>query len=214
MKIKFIYDKEKDIECLLDFGKSSHNSPFPTKEYEELVSKFGENPDKKSTSLFIEEYIKKNNYNIPEYVSKHQKDFDEISEEFQKIAEKVFGVSLKDDVTAYLTINGRLPYNIKNNYFFVHVREKTQRHLAMHELWHFYTWHKYGKSWVEKMGFQKYNDIKESLTVLLNVLCKDLFPEGVKDIGYPQHQELRTKILELWEEKSDIEYVWDNIIKD
>ena len=53
--------------------------------------------------------------------------------------------------------------------------------------------------------------MKESLTVLLNVVCGDLFPDNQTDLGYSQHQEMREKILKLWTEKQDIEYVWNGI---
>ena len=213
MKIKFKYDREKDIDCLLNTGKPTHNSPFPTQEYRQLVSRMGENPDEEKVSLFIDEYLKENKFDVNEYILKYQNDFDEISEEFQKRAEKIFGVSLKDNVTVYLTVNRRLPYNLKENYFFACIGKGIQKHMVMHELWHFYTWYKWGKDWVDKLGFEKYNDIKESLTVLLNVVCRDLLPEGLEDEGYPQHKELREKILKLWAEKPDINYVWENITK-
>ncbi len=82
----------------------------------------------------------------------------------------------------------------------------------MHEYWHLYTWYKFGVIWEEKLGKQKYNDIKESLTVLLNIECKDLFPENKKDIGYPQHQELREKIIKIWNETKDIDKLWVELI--
>ena len=54
-----------------------------------------------------------------------------------------------------------------------------------YNLWHFYTWYGLGADQEQKLGKQKYNDLKEALTVLLNVECKDLMPEGVSDGGYP-----------------------------
>jgi hypothetical protein len=81
----------------------------------------------------------------------------------------------------------------------------------MHELWHFYTWHKFGESEQKRIGIKKYNDIKEALTVLLNTECKDLFPEGVEDAGYPQHQEMRSEIIKLWEQNPDIDFVWNKL---
>ena len=213
MKVKFKYDREKDIQCLLSVGKGGHNSPFPTQEYKLLVSKVGESPNEEKTSLFIDEYLKENYFDVNEYIKKYQSDFDKISEEFQKRAEKIFGVFLVNDISIYLTVNRRLPYNLEENYFFACIGKETQRHMVMHELWHFYTWYKYGKDWLDKLGFEKYNDIKESLTVLLNIVYKDLLPTGLKDEGYPQHKELREKILKLWKEKQDINYIWENVIK-
>lgn len=208
MKLSFEYNKEKDIWCLLNKGKSSNNSPTPTKVYSELISVYGENPDESSTSIFIEQYLKKNNCDISEYLKKYQQEFDVISRQYKKIAEKVFNVSLDEKITAYLTINNRCPYSTEENWFFVSVSQNSPTRTIMHELWHFYTWHKFGASAVEKIGVKKYNDTKEALTVLLNVECKHLLPEGVEDTGYPQHQVLRNKILELWTQNPDIDYVW------
>lgn len=50
MKITFIYNKEKDIWCLLNKGRSSVNSQNPTNQYEQLVEKYGENPSEEKTS--------------------------------------------------------------------------------------------------------------------------------------------------------------------
>ncbi len=81
----------------------------------------------------------------------------------------------------------------------------------MHELWHFYTWYGLGIDQEEKLGKAKYNDLKEALSVLLNVECKDLMSEGKHDKGYPQHAELREQILHFWENEKDIRKLWDYI---
>jgi hypothetical protein len=211
MKITFKYDKEKDIWCLINKGPSSINSAFPTGVYKKFTREFGDSPTKENINLFIDKYLKENNFNINIILEKYQKDFSKVSEEFYRIAEKVFGLSLNDkEIVAYLTINNRCPYDIKENWFFVSINKLSPTTLIMHELWHFYTWYKFGDK-EEKIGIDKYNDIKEALSVLLNLECKHLLPEGISDNGYPQHQELREKIKKLWIEKSDINYVWDKI---
>lgn len=212
MKLFFKHDIEKDIWCLLNKGKSSFNSPIPTKIYEQLVSFSKENPDEKDAQLFIEKYILKNEINIEEIIKGYEQEWQEISNEYQKIAERIFGVSLKHDITVYLTVNNRSPYNIDENYFFVSFPTFSSTKTIMHELWHFYTWQKFGKEWQEKLGKQKYNDIKESLTVLLNVECKELFPLFVIDGGYPQHKEMRDTILRIWNEEKDIEKLWNVVV--
>lgn len=208
MKLNFTYKKDEDIWVLLNKGKSSNNSPNPTKVYEQLVEFAGENPDNKSTSNFIDKYIQDNNIDINKCIKHYQEDFNKISEEFQHIAERVFGVSLEKDITVYLTINNRCPYSISENLFFVSMSNNSALKTTMHELWHFYTWYKFGANEHERIGNIKYNDIKEALTVLLNAECRHLLPEGVEDTGYPQHKELRDDILKLWEEKPDIDFIW------
>lgn len=211
MKLIFTYDKDMDIWCLLNKGKSSNNSSQPTAVYKQLVQFAGENPNRDLTSKFIDKYLKENNIDIQHHIEKYQKEFDSISEKFHEIAQKVFGVSLINDITVYLTINNRCPYNINKNLFFVSVSNTSALRTIMHELWHFYTWYKYGAEEQEKIGDEQYNNFKEALTVLLNVECKDLLPNGVEDTGYPQHQDLRNKIIELWKQNSDIGFVWSQI---
>jgi len=213
MKVTFEYNQNKDIWCLLNIGKSSINSPTQTKVYENLIKDFGNNPNEKDTKFFIEKFISDNNITTKEIVEKYQKNWDCISNEFQIIAEKIFGISLDKDIKAFLTINDRCPYNIKEGSFFVTMpNDLYLRKIAMHELWHFYTWYKFGITWEEKIGKEKYNGIKESLTILLNVECKDLLPEGIIDKGYIQHEELRKKIISLWKETKDIDKVWNELV--
>lgn len=213
MKITFDYKKEKDIWCLFNFGKGSNNSSNSTLVYKKLIEEYGENPTEDSIALFIEKYISNNDIDIQKCISEYQRDWDIISVEYNKIAESIFNISLPGDIIAYLTINNRSPYNIKENHFFVTAPVNIKfKMTVMHELWHFYTWYKFGITWEEKLGKQKYNDTKEALTVLINVSCKDLLPEGLQDMGYPQHEELRNRILGLWNETKDIEMVWNSLV--
>ena len=212
IKITFAYNKEKDVWCLLNYGKNSTNSPSPTKTYQRLVASFGENPSAENAEIFIEKYISENNINIQKYIIDCQKSWDNISTKYQEIAEKIFKVVLPKDVTAYITINNRCPYNIENNFFLVSISAGSANHIAMHELWHFYTWYKFGVTWEAKIGKQKYNDLKESLTVLLNLECKDLLGEKTYDGGYPQHKEIREKITQLWTKEKDLEKLWNNLV--
>lgn len=197
---------------MLSRGKSSSNSQIPTKQYEQLVAMHGEYPNPEMTDDFIGKYLKDNKINIGECVEKFQKDWDSISGEYQKRAETIFGVSLPGDIVAYLTINSRCPYSIENNFFYVSAQSLSARKTSMHELWHFYTWHAFGADWEEKIGKQKYNDLKEAITVLLNIECKDLMPEGIVDGGYPQHKELRDNILEYWAKDRNMINLWKNLV--
>lgn len=211
MKVNFTYNQEKDVWSLLKFGKGSMNSPIPTKEYSLLVDSHGDNPTNKDIYLFTKKYIKDNKIDIEQRIEQSQREWDDIADEYQKRAEGIFGVSLQKDVTAYVSINSRCPYSIEDNFFLVFISTKSTLKTAMHELWHFYTWQKFGEEELEKLGPQKYNDIKEALTVLLNIECGDLFPEGVQDFGYPQHKELRENIVEFWKETKDIEKLWQHL---
>jgi hypothetical protein len=212
MKLTFTYEREKDILCILNYGKTSFNSQASTKVYEQLISQSGDIPTEKEVSEFIDKYLVMNQVSIEAYLIEYQKDWAIIEEQYTQRAESIFKVSLQNNVTTYLTINNRCPYSIEENLFFASIPAYSMRKTAMHELWHFYTWYAFGIMWEEKIGKQEYNDIKEALTVLLNVECKDLLPEGITDNGYLQHRELRQKILEIWNQEKDIEKLWAILI--
>jgi len=211
MKVTYKYDKKEDIWCITNKGKISHNSPHPTKVYELMVNKIGENPEEKEVSKFIDEYLEENNYNVELLAKTFEKEFVEIADKYHKIAEQVFGVTLKNDVVGYLTVNNRCPYSIQENLFFVSVSVDSANRIAMHELWHFYTWYRFPND-VLKIDPVVYNDIKESLSVLLNIECKELYGEGVEDKGYPRHEELRKRIVTVWNKTKDIQKVWDDAL--
>ena len=213
MQVNFTYDKEKDIWCLLNKGKSSNNSQTSTKQYEQLIEKYGENATTETTAIFVDEYITENQIDIPNRIEDFQKNWESVSTVFQKRAEAIFDVSLPNDITAYLTINSRCPYNIQDNFFYVSLQSSHAIRTIMHELWHFYTWYGFlGTNQKERLGKHKYNDLKEALTVLLNIECEDLLPEGVVDTGYPHHQETRQRILEYWEKDRNIKNLWNYLV--
>lgn len=211
MKINFEYDKEKDVWCLLNKGRSSNNSQNSTRQYLLLTDKYGENPTEEDAGAFVDTYISENKINIQKTITDIQNDWEIVSNEYQKRAETIFDTSLPHEITAYLTINSRCPYSIEDEFFYIYLQSAQARKTIMHELWHFYTWYGLGPSEEARIGAQKYNDIKESLTVLLNVECKDLLPEGVLDSGYPQHNELREKILDYWGKEKNIKNLWNYI---
>ena len=213
MKLKFMYDKSEDVWCLSKRGKSSSNSnsQYPTKAYSELISNKGEDPAEIQVSEFIDTYIEQKNINIVEQIEKYQNEYNLIAREFHRRAEGAWGVSLDQDIKVLLTVNERCPYSIEENLFFLTITTDSCLKLTMHELWHFYTWKKFGEIEQKRLGAEKYNEIKEALTVLLNVVYRDLLPEGVLDTGYPQHKDLRRDILRLWKIKPDIAFVWKNI---
>jgi len=172
----------------------------------------GGNPTNKSVSAFIEKYILENGINLQEYIANYQKDWAGIEKEYQKRAEAIFQTKIPENITAYLTINNRCPYNIEKNYLFVPVPASSVRRTIMHELFHFYTWHAFGEKLMKRgVSKEKLNDIKEALTVIFNIDFSDLM-NGDIDRGYPQHQELRAEIGRLWSQSKDITKSIKNIL--
>jgi ribosomal protein S18 acetylase RimI-like enzyme len=206
MKITFTYNEDSDIDCLLSKGPGSKNRPDQqTKTYAELLRYTSDIKNKEKVREFVRKYIQEHKLNLSEITRRLQVEWDKVGAEFERRAELIFGMSLDKDINAFLTITGRFPYNIERNLFFVPVLQNSANRVAMHELWHFYTWYKFGNQ-QNKLGAQNYNDIKESLTVLLNLECTDLMDED--DKGYPQHQDLRAFISDKWLETKNIDKVW------
>ena len=212
MQILFKYDENMDMKCLLSKGAGSNNSPTKmTKTYELLVSQVDDLGDETKVKEFIRRFIRENNIDIANNLSEINKNWIEVANKFEEIATRIFRTNLNQDITAYLTITGRYPYDTKENYFYVSLLKTNINATIMHELWHFYTHLKFG-DYIDRLGASKYNDIKEALTVLLNIECKDLLGEEV-DSGYPQHKDLREKIIQLWADKKDIEHAWREIVR-
>jgi len=207
MKVSFVYNENMDIDCLISKGGGSNNSlGQKTKTYEALLAYTNEVKNTEKVKEFVRLHIKENDFNLEEVTKSLQINWDVISSDFEKRAEKVFGLNIADNITAYLTITGRFPYSIEKKYFYVSAKKSNANATAMHELWHFYTWHKFGDT-INHVGSDKFNDIKEALTVLLNIECVDLM-NGEIDKGYPQHQELRKIISDTWSKTKDINEAW------
>ena len=210
MKVNFVYNEDMDIDCLLAKGGGSNNSPgSKTKTYEDLLAYTTDLGNHEKVREFVKKFIVENNLDTSKDALILQKNWNLISSDFENRASKIFGLNIEDKITAYLTITGRFPYNIEDKYFYVSAKKNNANSTAMHELWHFYTWKKFGKE-MKKIGAKKYNDIKESLTALLNIECADLM-DGKVDAGYPQHQNLRKEIVDVWRKTEDIEKVWEHV---
>ena len=132
-----------------------------------------------------------------------------VKDEFLKRVEFIFGVKCPfESIRVFLTTDGRCSYNISQGYFFVSVSRPFQDKTCMHELLHFWTWWLFHEE-VEsgRMTTSCYNDVKESLTELLNIEFQDLL-DGIPDEGYPQHQAMRAMIRREWGATRDIKKVF------
>ncbi|HQU08279.1 MAG: hypothetical protein B7X04_03690 [Parcubacteria group bacterium 21-54-25] len=207
MKLHIAYDIDKDIDNFIR-GTSAVNSKKPTKFQIAFSEKYGDNFEPEKIRAFIEERDKETGFDARKEIAAVEERWKIAEPVFIPRAEKIFGISYPAPIiTVYLTHNERCTYNIEQNYFFVKIGSEFSNNTLMHELLHFYTWHAFGKKLLDE-GLSKlaYNDIKESLTELLNLEFSDLM-NGKPDTGYPQHQEMRTKVREMWQTKKDIAVV-------
>ena len=204
MKLHFTYNIEKDIENIIN-GTRAVNSKKPTKFQNLFTEKYGNNFEKEKVKTFIEEQDKINSFDANKEIVATEERWKIIEPIFTEQVEKIFGIPYPvPTITVYLTHNERCTYNIEENYFFVKIGSEFSNNTLMHELLHFYTWHAFGKKLLNE-GLSKlaYNDIKESLTELLNLEFSDLM-NGKQDIGYPQQQDMRAEIQKFWTAEKDI----------
>jgi GrpB-like predicted nucleotidyltransferase (UPF0157 family) len=204
MKLQFAYNLDKDIENFIN-GTRAVNSKKPTKFQTLFSEKYGDNFEKEKVRTFIEEQDKINSFDANKEIVATEERWRTVEPIFIERVEKIFGISYPVPIiTVYLTHNERCTYNIEENYFFVKIGSEFSNNTLMHELLHFYTWQVFGKKLLDE-GLSKlaYNDIKESLTELLNLEFSDLM-NGKRDEGYPQHQDMRTGIQKFWTAEKDI----------
>ena len=206
-QIIFKYDLGKDIENFIR-GTRAKNSSKPTKLQEIYIAKNGTDYNEAKVREFLESYTKKISFDPEKSMRELEESWRKIEGPFLQRIEEMFKITYPaSQIMAYLTTNQRCTYNIPENYFFVNFAAKSSNHIIMHELFHFYTWYALHDDLVTaEIDENQYNDIKESLTVLLNTEFLELM-NGARDKGYPQHVETREKVQELWNSSKDIQQV-------
>ena len=216
MNIKFRYNVEKDIENFMIVAKAKKikiSYPFLEEKrflkYKIYFEKYGQMLNKHRLNEFINEYIRNNNINVAEELKIIENKWLRVSKSFWPRAEKIFKTKLPNkQITIYLTISDVCAYNIKDGYFFVTMKSSYSNLTIMHELWHFFTWHSFGKNFKKTnvISKEKYYDVKESLTEILNLEFKDLLGSQI-DEGYSPHQKIREKVKKLWIKHKNIKEV-------
>lgn len=198
MRLRFVYDINKDVENLIN-GSRSVNSSRKTEFHQLYSAKHGDTIDPTKAREFIVQHLTERGIDMPKELSDMEKGWLAISDRFVSRCEKLFGLTYpREEIVAYLTTNNRCTYSIKNGYFFVRVKGYKQANATiMHELLHFYTQEAfYDRLKARGLTDMQYNEIKESLTELLNVEFADLM-DGDTDTGYPQHMEMRKRLRML-----------------
>lgn len=191
MKIIFEYNLEKDKDNFLKSFKSQNNKK-PTKLQQLYVEQVGEINEEKVLS-----FLESQNTEAAKKLEAIKSDWQKIEEPVFVKIEELFGINLDTDITVYLSTNQRCTYNISENYFFVYFNSKSTNSIIVHELLHFYTWHAFHDGLQSKgISKEEYNDIKESLTEIMNIDFIDIL-DGYIDEGYQQHKEMRQKVRNL-----------------
>jgi hypothetical protein len=210
MYLEFTYDIERDIENWMNATKSVNN-PSPTKMHLRYREECGEAFEELKLKEFIGEYLEAEAIDMEEKIRLVEDEWAAVKVRFLERAEAIFKHPYEREIiNVFLTTDNRATYNLKGGYFFLSVHAKSPMLTIMHELFHFFTWQLF-RNEVEGGNISKacYNDIKESLTVLLNVEFADLLA-GAEDKGYPQHKEMRESIKKNWLETKDIVQVFES----
>jgi len=173
------------------------------------IAEYGTGFTDRELETFITKYIATQKLSLSDETERIENAWRPLEQEFLKRVEFVFGIKNSlDTVQVFLTTDTRCSYNIEHGYFFVSVSRPFQNKTIMHELLHFWTWWKFHEEVESKrMTDQHYNDVKESLTELLNIEFGDLLGEAHDD-GYPQHQKMREIVRQTWLETKDIRKVF------
>ncbi|MCX6744553.1 MAG: hypothetical protein NTX82_03445 [Candidatus Parcubacteria bacterium] len=210
MKIQFEYNLSKDILNFQIAAKSLGHGGKPSRQHFIYQQTYGEQLEDGLVQEFIKNYLDINKIDPQTRLAKFQAEWDLVAERFFQRATEIFQITLPlEKVTAYLTVNDRCSYSLKENYFFVSLANFQPKKTAMHELWHFYTWYAFGEGFNRKLNLKQYFDIKESLTEILNQEFLNLM-EGA-DIGYPEHGSLRSIVRNFWHKSKDIYQLVDNL---
>jgi len=119
----------------------------------------------------------------------------------------------RNDFTCFLTTFPRFPYNYEKGYVWISYKRDIDFQLAIfiHELLHFQFFAYYGEKVWNAVGREKYQYLKEAMTVILNDEFKYVTP--IKDNGYEIHRALREKLKKIWRKTKDFDAFIDKGIK-
>lgn len=215
--IEFLFDIEKDLRNIWDtvnnpikYGHDFSRNIPPSllnvsrgKTFEESKSELNKINSKFYKSSIIKFFVKVLNdswSNIEgEYIKR-----------LEKITAKPFAF---EKISAFITTIQRCPYNVGENSFMVYCFSnvfdimRASGHEIFHLHFHKHYWHEVEK----ELGNQKTHELKEALTVLLNLEFRDLW--FAEDKGYEIHKELREFIRAEWNKDKNFDILINKCMK-
>lgn len=216
VKVKFLFDKEKDLYNIWETCNKTSSWSNHKKNVSSTFLKICEGKRFDECKKELENYrIKLDNSGLIEiFVDAVQKAWDKINDKYFERLQEIMKDKFKfKSADAYITTVGRCPYHYGKPWFMVSFFSgiahalKTSGHELMHIQFHNTYWNKIEK----QIGEEKTADLKEALTVLLNLEFKDLW--FVDDRGYETHKKLREFITIEWEKEKDFEKLLNKCIK-
>ena len=216
-KVIFKFDKEKDLFNVWETCNEGSSYGFDfRKNMDPKTISICENKkfeDVKNTlaKKFEKIYSSKIMLILLESINKAWK---EINDEYFKRLEKIMKKPVyKNLFTGYLTLSNKCPYMLKEDAFYFNFFRSIMETLrtAGHEIMHLQFHNTYWKNIEKEIGNKKTHDLKEALTVLLNLEFRDLW--FVEDNGYEIHKELRNFIADEWKKEKDFEILLQKCVE-
>ena len=204
-KVIFQLDKEKDLWN--NWHKSNWESDWIKFQINSKIREICEGRELGNCKEELSDYLSNlHNSKIIEINLKSvESAWGAIEKEFFKRMDKMMKNKFNDDIFAYLTTGGICPYDPNEQSFMFSLFYSLPKALQTcgHEIMHLY-FHKFYWRFVERrIGKEKTSNLKEALTILLNLEFKDLW--FVEDKGYESHQKLRIFIEEEWKKENDFD---------
>jgi len=157
------------------------------------------NKTKEQAYSFLIPYLKKQykRNNIEKVQKQSQEMFDLYTPEIFSGMERVTNKKIyRKSFICFLTTFPRAPYDPKYGYVWLPIQwSKRHVNIFLHELLHFQTLYYFEKQILKKLDEREKENLKETLTVILNAEFKNL---SVRDNGYRIHEYLREDLFWFW----------------
>ena len=217
-KVLFKLDILKDARNYYDTASSDINfghdftKSLRPEVYKKLKGKKWEVVKEYITHLLKNGY-EKDKEKIENKLNEIKDGWNKIQKKYFKQLEKITKKKIyREEFICYITTIGRCPYNVKENWFMTNIFQSVDKIFLTiaHELMHLQFHHYFEKQLRKKISYKQFQDIKEALTVLLNVEFRDIIKE--EDKGYTDHIELRAFIKETWKKEKDFDKLLKSVL--
>lgn len=207
-KLIFKFDKERDLYNIWETCNKDSSWYNHKKNIAPVFLEICEGKELKQCKSELKDHRKKMYQSklLGVFVKFIQEAWNTINDEYFKRLELITKRKFKfERINAYITTVMRCPYDPKEPSFMVSFFRDISNALLTcgHELMHIQFHNTYWEDVEKKIGENKTADLKEALTVLLNLEFKDLW--FVEDKGYDSHKELRAFIEKEWKQEKDFE---------
>lgn len=230
-KIKFNIDSKKEIEIYFSFLNDAKYRNLnremrwafynPHPELKVLKNKNLSNKRRKIVlQNYVNNYYKKHKMEIKRGITSIKKQWGKCEKKFFQLVDNVFKDYSwpKGRYTAYPTIWGVYPRNIKNKVFWFPPKHKKKNFpivVIAHEMLHF-IFYNYLYKYYPKYKKHKYDFKIWDISEVFNVIIQNS-PEWIKFFKekckpYPEHKKLYQKMKKIWQEKKDIDHLLKKVL--